>query len=597
MSRRLAPLLGALVILSSLAVTAVQAGDKPAAAASPFVSVLELLRSKQIISDAEAKSLSLRGGNAAEAKTLVELLQAKGLISAEDAAKIAALPTQEALGEKVLPASQDAKFIAQLRERWVKNKNRGRDFDEWFAGVSDPEEIIGRMRVMGAVSGAEADELEAWYRDHYLTGAISAALQTKEQDYLERVRKGVAWELDEKIKEKFKGEWSQRVRLSGDFRLRYESDFFDGQNATGLGQPSNPSQVLNSTIDRQALKLRARLMVDAKVADDFQVGIGIATDTNRSPGSPVSTNATLGDSFNKKALALDKAFLKWSPAPSFDVWGGRFANPWLSTDLVWDPDVNFDGVAFQFRPQLSDKWGLFLSAGAFPVQEVELSSHDKWLFGSQLGVQYKSIDNLTARLGAAFYDFTNSVGVANSSSLSTTTDWSAPLFQQKGNTLMDITGPGGSGRKFAYASDFRELNLTGSLDLGYWEPAHLILWADYVNNLGFSGSKVSARVGVEVKKETEGFQAGFTVGYPRVQDFGEWQALFFYKYLERDAVMDAFADSDFHLGGTNAKGWITGADFGVSKNVWLSTRWFSANEISGDRLSIDVFHFNVNARF
>jgi hypothetical protein len=322
--------------------------------------------------------------------------------------------------------------------------------------------------------------------------------------------------------------------------------------------------------------------------------MGLATG---SASNPVSTNVTLGDSLNKKPIQLDKAYLKWSPDPSFSLVGGRFGNPFMNTELVWDADINFDGVALQYRPQLSNDWSLFLSAGAFPIQEVELSSHDKWLFGSQLGVQYKRSEDLTARLAVAYYDFTNSTGVVNDSSLSTSTDWSAPLFMQKGNTLMDITGSGGAGRKFAYASDFRELNLTGSLDLGLGETNHLVLWADYVNNLGFDKAKVSERVGTEVAKKTQGGQVGFTLGNAVLQDFGDWRGSFFYRYLQRDAVIDAFADSDFHLGGTNAKGWVTGAEFGLVKNVWLSGKWFSTNEISGPALSIDVFQFNVNAKF
>jgi hypothetical protein len=70
-----------------------------------------------------------------------------------------------------------------------------------------------------------------------------------------------------------------------------------------------------------------------------------------------------------------------------------------------------------------------------------------------------------------------------------------------------------------------------------------------------------------------------------------------YKYLEADAVVDGFTDSDFHLGGTNAKGWIVGGDMGLAKNVWITTRWLTANEISGIPLSIDVFQLNLNAKF
>ena len=126
---------------------------------------------------------------------------------------------------------------------------------------------------------------------------------------------------------------------------------------------------------------------------------------------------------------------------------------------------------------------------------------------------------------------------------------------------------------------------------------HAVLAADYVNNLGFNQADVNARTGASVKKETQGFQVGLSVGYPALQEFGDWKGSVSYKYLEADAVMDATADQDFHLGGTNAKGWIAGFDLGLAKDVWLSTRWFSADAISGPQLSIDVLHVNINAKF
>jgi hypothetical protein len=70
-----------------------------------------------------------------------------------------------------------------------------------------------------------------------------------------------------------------------------------------------------------------------------------------------------------------------------------------------------------------------------------------------------------------------------------------------------------------------------------------------------------------------------------------------YKYLEADAVVDAFTDSDFHLGGTNAKGWILGVDIGLAKNYWIAAKWLTSNEVSGPPLAIDVLQFDINARF
>jgi hypothetical protein len=605
-------------------VSPVFADDKAVAESndSPVGRILDLLKEKKIISNEESaafiRQMVYKTLAREDLKALVDLLREKGVVTGEEAASfiqnVARTPlSEEGKGSvtqapvaKVQEANQlvlpsgDKEFIRQLRELWIRKGNRGVDFDTQFGDIKDVKELIDRMRVIGVITPAYATKLEEFYREKYLSGAVTTVMENKEQDYIDQIRKNTAWEIDDKIKNILKDEWWQNIRLSGDFRLRYEGDYFDKNNAL-FAQPANPTQIMNSKINRDRIRLRFRLDVDAKLADGFEIGAGLATGSTSNP----SPNATLGDGFNNKSIVLNKAFLKWSPTPNLTFWGGRFVNPWFYTDLVWYPDLNFDGIAVQSSTQLTADWSLFLTAGAFPLQEVELSSRDKWLFGGQVGVKYKHLDNLCAKLGVAFYDFEHTVGVVNDPALPGLTDWTAPPFQQKGNTLMDIdptaNGTNNTGIKTAYASEFKELNITGSLDLGYWYPAHVVLIADYVRNLGFNLKDVIARAaslnGGFVKEEVDGYQLGFTVGYPTVQNFAEWKGLLFYKYLGSDAVMDAYTDQDFHLGGTNAKGWIIGGDFGLTRNVWLSARWFSANEISGPPLGIDVFHFNLNAKF
>jgi hypothetical protein len=615
MKRCCARLVGlALLFLFIWNVSPVYADDKAVAESndSPVGRILDLLKEKKIISDQESaafiRQMVYKTLAREDLKALVDLLREKGVVTGEEAASfiqnVARTPLSEegkgsvaqAPATKVQEANQlvlpsgDKEFIRQLRELWIRKGNRAFDFDTQLGNITDVKELIDRMRVIGVITPAYAAKLEEFYREKYLSGAVTTVMENKEQDYIDQIRKNTAWEIDDKIKNILKDEWWQNIHLSGDFRLRYEGDFFDKNNGDFL-QPANPTQIMNSTIDRNRIRLRFRLDVNAKLADGLEIGAGLATGTTSNP----SPNATLGDGFNNKSIVLNKAFLKWSPISDLTFWGGRFVNPWFYTDLVWYPDLNFDGIAVQYSHQLAPDWGLFLTAGAFPLQEVELSSRDKWLFGGQLGVKYKHLDNLCAKLGVAFYDYEHTVGIVNNPSQPGLTDWTAPQFQQKGNTLMDIDTS--SAIKTAYASEFKELNITGSLDLGYWHPMHVVLIADYVNNLGFNQKDVNARTGADVKKEVEGYQLGITVGYPIVQNFGEWKGLLFYKYLGADAVMDAYTDQDFHLGGTNAKGWIIGGDFGLTRNVWLSARWFSANEISGPPLGIDVFHFNLNAKF
>ena len=66
-------------------------------------------------------------------------------------------------------------------------------------------------------------------------------------------------------------------------------------------------------------------------------------------------------------------------------------NPFFSTDMVWDKDLNLEGLSMELTSDtlLSNSWNLFLTAGAFPLEEVELRSSEKWLYGGQVGFSHR----------------------------------------------------------------------------------------------------------------------------------------------------------------------------------------------------------------
>ena len=293
-------------------------------------SILDLLKEKKIISNEDASAFVRRMVYKTMAKedvkALVDLLREKGVVTGEEAAgfiqKLAGTPasgeqqgsvarapsarSQEA-DKLILPAG-DNEFIRQLRELWVKKGNRPVDFDTQFGDLKDPEEIIGRMRVQGVITPEYATKLDAFYREKFLSGAVTTVMENKEKDYIDQIRKNTAWEIDDKIKNVLKDEWWQNIHLSGDFRLRYEEDLFDNNNGDFL-QPANPTQIMNSKIDRDRMRVRFRLDLNAKLPDEFEIGAGLATGSTSNP----SPNATLGDGFNNKSIVLNKAYLKWSP--------------------------------------------------------------------------------------------------------------------------------------------------------------------------------------------------------------------------------------------------------------------------------------------
>lgn len=421
--------------------------------------------------------------------------------------------------------------------------------------------------------------------------------------------------------------WVNHIKLKGDVRVRTQADLFakdnrpnsyidyNAVNARGGITKAGIEAYANTTEDRYRLRVRGRVGLDATVTNDFKIGARLSTGNTT---DPVSTNQTLGNYANRYTVVWDQLYLKYDDLDRdrykwLTVMAGRIPNPWLSTDLVWDNDLAFEGLAATMRMSLrggdslleqdeNDRTLLF-TLGAFPIQEVERSAQDKWLYGAQLGSEFITLNQSVFKIGLAYYAYDNIVGERNTPD-STTRDFTAPRFFQKGNSLFDInnstTDPAAD--LFAHAADYDLINLTLSADFAMFAPIRVILIADYVENIGFDKREVESRLGVPVEEETTGAQVQLTVGWPDVAVRGNWRAHFAFRRLESDAVPSEFTDSDFHLGGTNAKGYILGFDYGLLDDTWLSMRYLSSDEVSLKAdgfapLGEDSLQVDVNVRF
>jgi len=446
-------------------------------------------------------------------------------------------------------------------------------------------------------------------------------------------------------------EWAQRIRFSGDLRARYQGSFFPpgnnqidakNYNAINTGSPYDEASSLNfptynTTQDRHQPRLRVRLGMEADIYNGFSAGLRIATGEN---GSPVATNQTLGASggnFSKYALWLDRGFLKYQAfGDNLNVSVGRFDNPfWSPTDLVWHRDLGFDGAAVQAKYDLFEGFTPFAVAGAFSIYNTDanagsnllfpekFASQDRWLFGGQAGFVSRFAPESSFRFAAAYYDFANVQARLSSPCLAPTssdicdTDMRRPSFAQKGNAytaLRDLwVDPANPApplyQYYGLVGQYRPVVASAQLDLGHFHPVHVILDGEYIWNSAFDRGLMNALAENNRGPDTapgvrgpyaggnQGWLARVTVGDKVIKRLWDWNVHAGYKYLESDATIDAFVDSDFGLGGTNLKGYFVGGNVGLSDSVWASLRWMSANNIAGLPYAVDVLQVDLNAKF
>ncbi|MBU2570559.1 MAG: putative porin [Gammaproteobacteria bacterium] len=510
--------------------------------------------------------------------------------------------------------------------------------------------IAEQARTAAALSNAasvgEPDDEEV--RVSYIPDFIKDQIR---DEIRAELREDVTGDVISKAKEEGWGladalpEWTRKFKLSGDMRLRYEPVFLSDSNAAP--GPSYPNvQAINqlggltnaiarqeafenTQTNNQRFRQRFRLGIEANIAEGLKAAVRLSTGNFR---DPVSTNQTLGQTGDRYEFSVDRAYLQYDDVDSFGFnWlsliGGRIKNPFFvgggeftgGSEMVWDPDLSFEGFAATYRYNLGLTNGLgddarmiYATAGAFPLQEAPFSHNDKWLFGGQLGMNWGFKNHDSLKVAVAYYDYKNIAARPNSTEPNTCdlnnreNTASMPEFMQGGNSLATIcyegtqTAPTQIPQMLGLASDFNIVNVNMRYDMSLFDDIHLTFSGDYAKNIGFDSAKVAARRalgGGPIDEETTAWQVRADLGWLRVDKKGNWSTFVAYKRVERDAVLDAFTDSDFHLGGTNAKGWILGANYAFLNNVWLTSRWLSADAITGPPFAVDVFQFDINTKF
>jgi len=322
-------------------------------------------------------------------------------------------------------------------------------------------------------------------------------------------------------------QWIQNTKLKGDFRFRYENGQEEGQ-----------------TQDSSAARIRARVGIESKINDNMKVGIGVATGTT---SNPRSTNVTLGNQGTAntpasfKSIILDYAYGQYTPNNNFTFIGGKFKNSlWQPTDLLWDTDLNPEGVAINLAQKLNNRWSFFMNNLWFAMKNDTRSDAQSMMFAIQPGVDYTVNDKTNLRAAMAGYLFTGVQGKAKFNNWAT-------------NSLSSAN---------TYLYNYNSLN--PSFLLSIKEPfrglvPYLGIYGDYIYNVSAKHPSSYA--------DRYGFDAGIAFGDEKVGDWKQWQAKIMYSKLGRDSFLDIFPDSDRYSGKTNMKAIEAIYEFGLGKST------------------------------
>ena len=337
--------------------------------------------------------------------------------------------------------------------------------------------------------------------------------------------------------------WVEKIKLSGD--LRYRHDHQDEQDSTGNWE---------NGIDRD--RLRARLMLEAAVNEEWDAIFRLATGSDE---SPISTNQDLEDSFSKKNIWLDLAYFNWHPAAAdgLNVLGGKMINPFYKVgknELVWDSDLNPEGIAGQLSRPLNDADRLFFNGGGFWVDE-DSGGADTSLWGAQTYVKH-DLGNSDYLLGGVTYlDYGNLQGRTDLKST-----WGSSDFF--GNTST-------SG---LYASDYDIFEAFAEYGFkGLGMP--MAVFGSWVRNLVASTSEDTGwLLGAKLNKAAEP---------------GSWELGYDYREVDADAIVGGLTESDFVDSTTNVRGHKFGFTYQLAKNLQSGLTYYHAEDTGNSTRNMD----------
>jgi hypothetical protein len=400
------------------------------------------------------------------------------------------------------------------------------------------------------------------------------------------------------------------IELYGDMRMRYEVRTAQAGLPDTLTPPGENTQ-------RNRARYRLRLGLRGTLADDWFFGLRLETSSN-----PRSTNVTIGDEasggpFSKASdgINVGQAYLGYKGFRDITLTAGRMPNPLVTTSMLWDADINPEGLAEQWKHTFNLSLGggqrtqvdLFANFGQFvyddsnPEDPVgprsvtggnKVPNTDAYLLAWQVGAKFNFTKDLYLQFAPTLYNYT---GNGDSFNVHFVGD---PNFKVGAATI----SPNQTGINSLFIFDM-------PAEFG-WKFGEIPMrfFADFAVNL--EGDARATAAGHPTKGDQRyAYQIGLGIG--KIKQKRDWSLEAFYQHVEQFAIDPNLVDSDLYDSRVNIEGFAIRGGYAISDAVTFNLTYGYGRQIDhdlgtggvGDAFSINplrkyqIFQADLNVKF
>jgi hypothetical protein len=382
------------------------------------------------------------------------------------------------------------------------------------------------------------------------------------------------------------------LELYGDARMRYEIRTAEAGAPDTLTKPGDNTQ-------RNRFRYRLRLGLRGTLVDDWFFGLRLETSTN-----PRSTNVTFGDDsgvngpFSKDSdrISVGQAYFGYRGVRDLTLTVGRMQNPFITTLMTWDADINPEGLAEQWKHTFNFSYGggsraagaesyskdgktvstatessppnnisvdIFANFAQFVYDDSNpenpigpapngVPNRDAFLLGWQLGAKVNFTKNVYLQLAPTIYNYTGNGDTFNTHFVGD------PTFLDEGGNKVT---PNQTGINSLLVFDM-------PVEFG-WKFGELPMrvFGDFAVN--FDGDDRAAAAGhPENGDQRYAYQIGLAAG--KLKEKRDWQLSAFYQHVDQFALDPNLVDSDIFDSRVNMEGFVVQAGYAISDAVFFN---------------------------